>query len=834
MFDRLSHVFFVVLTTVFPLISWAQQPAKPNSTDIYRSIQKLNFLGSVMYVAAHPDDENTKMIAHFANHVHARTAYLSLTRGDGGQNLIGAEIRELLGVIRTNELVQARKVDGGEQLFTRANDFGFSKVPDETLSIWDKEQVLADVVWAIRKFQPDVIINRFDHRSPGTTHGHHTASAMLSLEAFDLAADNTRYASQLNYVQAWQAKRIFFNTSWWFFGSQEKFDAADKSNYISLKTGVFDPTSGLSNSEISALSRSKHQSQGFGTTGARGEEIEYLELLKGTLPKNNQDLFEGINTTWSRVKGGEAIGKILVQVEKQFDFKNPAASVPALVKAYALIQRLEDAHWRAIKTEEIKAIIAACSGLFLEVASSEHLATRGSTVVLNSEVIVRSSVAISLEKMQVVGVSQTIGKSTVLKNNLRVQFKDTIRLDENAEYTSAYWLNQPWSLGMYAVDQQEKIGLPLTPVYNSVAITLKINGVDITYLQPIVYKENSPEIGEIYRPFEVVPKVTLQMEEDVFIFSSSASKQVKVRVKAAANQVSGTVSLDVPAGWKISPTEQAFSIPRKEMEQAFLFTVQPPTTSSEGSIVPFAQVSGERFDKKRISINYSHIPFQTVLLPAVAKLVKLDIQKRGESIAYIEGAGDVIPASLEQIGYKVTVLKPELISAELLAKYDALVVGIRAYNTIDALKFKQTEIFKYVKNGGTVIVQYNTNGKLVVDSLAPFPIQLSRDRVTEENAAVQFLAPDHSVLNYPNKITQDDFKGWEQERGLYFAGQWDAAFTPILACNDTNETSKSGGLLVAPYGKGYYIYTGYSWFREFPAGVPGAYRIFANLISIGK
>lgn len=834
MFDRLSHVFFVVLAAAFPLISWTQQPAKPNSTDIYRSIQKLNFLGSVMYVAAHPDDENTKMIAHFANHVHARTAYLSLTRGDGGQNLIGAEIRELLGVIRTNELVQARKVDGGEQLFTRANDFGFSKVPDETLSIWDKEQVLADVVWAIRKFQPDVIINRFDHRSPGTTHGHHTASAMLSLEAFDLAADNTRYASQLNYVQAWQAKRIFFNTSWWFFGSQEKFDAADKSNYISLKTGVFDPTSGLSNSEISALSRSKHQSQGFGTTGARGEEIEYLELLKGTLPKNNQDLFEGINTTWSRVKGGEAIGKILGQVEKQFNFKNPAASVPALVKAYALIQRLEDAHWRAIKTEEIKAIIAACSGLFLEVASSEHLATRGSTVVLNSEVIVRSSVAISLEKMQVVGANQTIGKSTVLKNNLRVQFKDTIRLAENAEYTSAYWLNQPWSLGMYAVDQQEKIGLPLTPVYNSVAITLKINSVDITYLQPIVYKENSPEIGEIYRPFEIVPKVTLQMEEDVFIFNSSASKQVKVRVKAAANQVSGTVSLDVPAGWKISPTEQAFSIPRKEMEQAFLFTVQPPTTSSEGSIVPFAQVNGERFDKKRISINYSHIPFQTVLLPAVAKLVKLDIQKRGESIAYIEGAGDVIPASLEQIGYKVTVLKPELISAELLAKYDALVVGIRAYNTIDALKFKQTEIFKYVKNGGTVIVQYNTNGKLIVDSLAPFPIQLSRDRVTEENAAVQFLAPDHSVLNYPNKITQDDFKGWEQERGLYFAGQWDAAFTPILACNDANETSKSGGLLVAPYGKGYYIYTGYSWFREFPAGVPGAYRIFANLISIGK
>lgn len=833
MFNRFLHTCFVLVTTFIPCFNWAQQPAKPNSTDIYRSIQKLNFLGSVLYVAAHPDDENTKMIAHFANHVHARTAYLSLTRGDGGQNLIGAEIRELLGVIRTNELVEARKVDGGEQLFTRANDFGFSKVPSETLEIWDKEQVLADVVWAIRKFQPDVIINRFDHRTPGTTHGHHTASAMLSLEAFDLAADNTRFASQLKHVQTWQAKRIFFNTSWWFFGSQEKFDAADKSNFISLKTGLFDPTSGLSNSEISALSRSKHQSQGFGTTGARGEEIEYLELLKGNLPKDHQNLFEGINTTWSRVKGGEAIGKILYQVEKQFDFKNPAASIPALLKAYTLIQQLEDAHWRHVKTEEIKAIIAACSGLFLEVSASEHITTPGSKIMLNTEAIVRSGVAVSIEKLRVNG-NQVIGKSEVLKNNVRLQFKDTFFIPENAHYTSAYWLNQPWSLGMYEVNEQEMIGLPLNPVSNSVEFELKINGVKITYTQPIIYKENSPEIGEIYRPFEIVPKATVKMEEDVFIFSSNASKQVKVLVKSAENQVKGTISLEVPAGWKVTPSVQNFSILMKEMEQEFLFTVEPPIGSSEGKIVPVVRIGSQRFDKKRIAINYSHIPFQTILLPAAAKLVKLEIQKKGESVAYIEGAGDVIPASLEQIGYKVTVIKPEQISASQLAKYDAVVVGIRAYNTIDALKFKQAEIFKYVKNGGTVIVQYNTNGKLVVDSLAPFALQLSRDRVTEENAEVRFLAPNHPVLNTPNKITAADFEGWEQERGLYFAGQWDAAFTPILACNDANESSKSGGLLVAQYGKGYYIYTGFSWFREFPAGVPGAYRIFANLISIGK
>lgn len=373
-------------------IGLAQRPTKPTSVEIYHQIQKLNFLGSVLYVAAHPDDENTRLISYLSNDKKARTGYLSLTRGDGGQNLIGTELRELLGVIRTQELIEARKIDGGEQFFSRANDFGFSKNPTETLEIWDKNQVLSDVVWAIRKFQPDVIINRFDHRSPGTTHGHHTASAMLSLEAFDLVNDKSIYPEQLKYVSTWQPKRVFFNTSWWFYGSKEKFEKADKSTQTKLNIGTYYQSLGKSNQEIAALSRSCHQSQGFGNTGTRGEEDEYLEFLKGEKLNDNTNLFEGIDTSWNRVQGGKAIGDILNAVEKNFDFKNPSASIPELVKAYTLIQNLSDKHWKEVKTEEIKKIIAACAGLYFEAVADVQEITPDSPLKIKLEVINRSSI----------------------------------------------------------------------------------------------------------------------------------------------------------------------------------------------------------------------------------------------------------------------------------------------------------------------------------------------------------------------------------------------------------------------------------------------------------
>ena len=357
--------FFTLLISLSFFSSIAQESEKMSSSEIHDKIKKLNFLGSVLYVAAHPDDENTRLISYLSNNTHARTAYLSLTRGDGGQNLIGPELRESLGVLRTQELLAARKIDGGEQFFTRANDFGYSKHPDETLEIWNKKEVLNDVVWAIRKFRPDVIINRFDHRSPGTTHGHHTSSAMLSLEAFDIANDPKKYPEQLKNYNTWQPKRILFNTSWWFYGSREKFNEADKSNLINVDIGVYYPSKGLSNTEIAALSRSQHKCQGFGTAGSRGEKQEYLEYIKGDFPKNN-NLFAGINTSWNRIKEGNKIGALLNNIETNFNFQSPSSHVKELMKAYVLIQKIEDSYWREQKTKEISEIIEACTGLFIE------------------------------------------------------------------------------------------------------------------------------------------------------------------------------------------------------------------------------------------------------------------------------------------------------------------------------------------------------------------------------------------------------------------------------------------------------------------------------------
>ena len=441
-------------------ITVAQQPQKLNSVEIYNQIQKLNFLGSVLYIAAHPDDENTRLISYLSNEKKARTAYLSLTRGDGGQNLIGPQLRELLGVIRTQELIEARKIDGGEQFFSRANDFGFSKNPEETLEIWDKQKVLSDIVWAIRKFQPDVIINRFDHRSSGTTHGHHTASARLSVESFDLANNPSIFPEQLKLVQPWQPKRQFFNPSWWFYGSKEKFDAADKSNFISLQTGVYYPAIGKSNQEIAALSRSRHQSQGFGSTGSRGEETEYLELINGDALKDKSSLFEGIDTSWNRVKGGKPIGELLTTIASQFDYTNPSASIPDLAKAYTMMQALDEKHWTTLKSAEIKEIIAACSGLYLEAVAQNQEATPGSIVKLKLEAINRSAIPMQLMSVTTLPEQKNIPQNTVLKNNILKNINIDLQLPATIDYTQPYWLEEKGTVGMYTVNEQKNIGIP--------------------------------------------------------------------------------------------------------------------------------------------------------------------------------------------------------------------------------------------------------------------------------------------------------------------------------------------------------------------------------------
>ncbi|MBL7887825.1 MAG: PIG-L family deacetylase [Flavobacterium sp.] len=821
-------LFFLLMFSGYLL---AQKPQKPNSVEIYNQIQKLNFLGAVLYLAAHPDDENTRLISYFSNEVKARTGYLSLTRGDGGQNLIGPELRELLGVIRTQELIEARKIDGGEQLFSRANDFGYSKTPDETLNIWDKDQVLSDVVWAIRTFKPDVIINRFDHRSPGTTHGHHTASAMLGLEAFDLANDKNNYSNQLQYTSIWQPKRIYFNTSWWFYGSREKFEKADKSNLTNLKTGVYYQSVGKSNQEIAALSRSCHQSQGFGNTGTRGEEDEYLELLKGESPKDKNNVFEGIDTTWNRVNGGKAIGELLQSVEQNFDFKNPSKSIPDLVKAYDLIQKLEDNHWKNIKSEEIKKIIAACSGLYLEAKSKTQETYASGELDIKIEAINRSSIPMELVSISLPNSENTPFNKTLNYNKLN-EFDIELMVPSNIEDTAPYWLSKTGTLGMYSVENQTNIGKP-DVIRNMKAIfNIKIGGSVIPFERYIIYKYNDDVKGEVYQPLDIVPIVSSSITEKVYIFNSSKAKTVAVKVKAGKENVTGTIRLEAPQNWTISPSSQPFSLTKNGEETTVNFTVTPSKEASEVHIKSSIIVDGTSFDKEKIDINYPHIYKQMVLKSAEAKAIKLDIKTGTEKIAYIMGAGDEVPNSLKQMGYEVAIVKPQEITVEKMANFDVVITGIRAYNVITDLAFKQNILFDFVKNGKTMIVQYNTTDDLVTKEIAPFPLKISRDRVTEENAEVRFLAPEHPILNVPNKITSTDFKDWKQEQGLYYPSEWDTNFTPIIAANDKGEKTKNGAILVAKHGKGTYIYTGLSFFRELPEGVSGAFRLMANMISI--
>ncbi|KAF2513930.1 PIG-L family deacetylase [Flavobacterium foetidum] len=824
---KILLLFFATISALF-----AQQPQKPNSVEIYNQIKKLNFLGSVLYVAAHPDDENTRLISYFANEMNARTGYLSLTRGDGGQNLIGPQLRELLGVIRTQELIEARKIDGGEQFFSRANDFGFSKNPDETLEIWDKDKVLADVVWTIRKFQPDVIINRFDHRSPGTTHGHHTSSAMLSVESFTLTNDSKIYPEQLKFVAPWQVKRQFFNPSWWFYGSQEKFDAANKSKFTKLETGVYYTGIGKSNQEIAALSRSRHQSQGFGSTGVRGLESEYLELINGDTPKDRDNLFDGIDTSWNRVKNGKPIGDLISKVIEKYDFSKPSASIPDLIKVYAMIESLDDDHWKKIKSEAVKNIIASCSGLYLEAVSNEQEATPGSALKLSLEAINRCNLDMQLVSVTTLPDQKTFPQNAVLKNNNDQKISIEVKLPENLQYTQPYWLKEKATVGMYTVSNQEIIGIPDIIRQVKVVFTIKINDIEFPFERTVVYKYNDGVKGEMYNFLDIVPDVTTSIVEKVLIFRDTKSKMVPVKVRAGKDNVNGNLKLELPKNWMVSPKEIPFALDKKGSEQTFYFEVTPPVNPEESILRSIVTVNNKRFDKEVTFIDFDHITKQMVLKPAESKAIRIDLKTSGDAIAYIMGAGDEVPESLAQMGYKVTILKPEEITPERLESFNVVMTGVRAYNTVNALANKQNILFNFVKSGKNMIVQYNTFGRTVTNQIAPYPLKISNDRVTEENAKVTFLAPNHPVLNTPNKISSKDFEGWKQEQGLYYPNEYDDAFTPIISSHDKGESAKKGALLVAPYGKGYYIYTGLSFFRELPEGVAGAYRLLSNIISL--
>jgi len=556
-------------------------------------------------------------------------------------------------------------------------------------------------------------------------------------------------------------------------------------------------------------------------------------IPRGVELKVEHSVFDGIDTSWSRIKGGATIGKMLRAVAQNFDFNHPEASIPALVQAYDLLLKLDDDHWKPIKLTELKNIISACAGLYLEAVAAEQTAARGTSVNLSIEAINRSGVPMKLQGIEFPEQSRT-PINLPLENNIGIKQQHQLNIPKTAQLTAPYWLHEKGSIGMYKVNNPALIGRPETPKELSVRFELIINGVAVQFERPVVYKYNDPVKGEVYQPFEVVPAFTAAVNEDVTIFATKEAKKIAVTVRSSVENGQGVLRLNVPDSWQVAPIEIPFSELHKDAERVMTFTVQPPSFQSEGYIRPVVISDGLNYRARRIDIKYDHIPKQTMIVPSEAEVVRLNIVKKGQRIAYIQGAGDQVPTSLRQIGYSVIELKDDEITVANLQNFDAVVVGIRAYNVDDNAQHYQNELHTYVSQGGTLIVQYNTNRGLKVKEVAPLPLKLSRDRVVEEDAKVTFLSPKHEVLNQPNKMELADFEGWVQERGLYFPNEWSSDYTPILGMHDSGEKQTKGSLLIAKFGQGHFIYTGLSFFRELPAGVPGAYKLFANMVSIGK
>lgn len=792
--------------------------------EIRQKLNKLNVLGTVLYVAAHPDDENTRLITYYANEKLMRTGYLAATRGDGGQNLVGPEIREGLGVIRTQELLAARRTDGGQQFFSRANDFGYSKTPEETFTIWDRDKVLADFVWVFRKFRPDIIITRFD--SEGRSHGHHTASAILAKEAFELAGDAEAFPEQLDYVDVWQPKKIFWNTGWWWFRNNQ-----DTSGLTSINMGAYNPLLGKSYGEIAAESRSMHKSQGFGSSGSREDQVEYLKQWGGA---ETNTPFEDIETSWNRVAGSEEVEFYINKAISEYDESKPWEIAEPLVLARKALANLEDEFWRDVKKKELDDLILAVTGMYISLSSNADSYTPGDSIQIQLEAVNRSTVDISLDQIRFDHWINPVQLNSSLLINKPFVSEMNFIVPKGMDYTTPYWLKSESELGMYTVEDQEMIGKPENDPPFIGSVQLNVGGEVIETEVPVYFRRTDPVDGEVIKPVSVGPPVMMNVNASVLVFGSNDPKSVEVRVIAGKESISGELQLALPKGWKADPAKVPFSLERKGEEQVFIFQVSPPKNASEGVLKAVAEVDGKEYAKGKTVIDYDHIPTQTIYPHSEVKIVRVDLKKRGSLIGYIEGAGDAIPENLEQVGYQVEILTKDEIEYSNLSKYNAVILGVRAFNTVDWLSYKNEELFAYVKKGGTLLVQYNTSHRLVTEKVAPFDLKLSRDRVAVEQAPVEILNPDHPVMQSPNKITQKDFEGWAQERGLYFPNEWSEEFTPILSSNDPGESPKKGGLLVAKYGEGYYVYSGYSWFRELPAGVPGAYRIFVNLISLGN
>lgn len=828
--------------------------ARPDAARIAEALARLGTVGRVLYVAAHPDDENTALLSYLANEKKVRAAYLSVTRGDGGQNLIGAEQGDALGVIRTQELLAARRVDGAEQFFTRAKDFGYSKTPEETLAIWDKDEILADIVWVIRVFRPDVIITRFPTVHDPAQHGHHTASARLAVEAFRAAADPAFHPEQLGLpnpgapgerVQPWQARRILWNKSQFFVQPGE-----DLSTFLRLDVGAYNPVLGESYGEMAAESRSMHKSQGFGVARMRGPILEYFKVVDGA-PVKGDSILEGVETTWQRSEYTEKLLDLLVHARQGFRPEGPEQTVPVLLEIDRSFEALGAAPGMAEKIAELHELLAATSGLWADAIAAEPAVAPGGEIKVAVTALCRGrDVPIRLEKV-VLGppgsgrasraapesARPAIPVEKVLSFNVPLVIEHPVTIPPGAPPTNPYWLDERPGPGLFRVADPSLIGKPESDPALLAELTFSLAGRTFTLTRPVLYRWTDPVAGERTRRLEVRPAVSVTPETGVLLLPDDAPRTLRVRLMGGRAEVAGTLKLEVPPQFRVEPAAASFALAARGDEVDLPVRVQRGAPAGPpGTLRLVAQVGGEVFDRSVAHIEHPHIPIQVMLTPAEVRLVPVDLARGGTKIGYIPGAGDEVVASLRRVGYEVTILGEEQLAAGALDRFDAIVVGVRAYNTNPRMPFHHGRLMAYVAGGGTLVAQYATNNRLakLESEIGPYPFEITRDRVTDERAEVTFVASKHPVLERPNRITARDFEGWVQERGLYFAGKWDKRYETVLSMHDPGEPPMTGSLLVAHHGKGRFVYTGLSFFRQLPAGVPGAYRLFANLIAHGR
>ncbi|MDB6093813.1 MAG: mca [Verrucomicrobia bacterium] len=801
---------------------------------IAQELRALRETGTVLHLGAHPDDENTQLITFLSRGRGYRTGYLSLTRGDGGQNELGKDFGEKLGVARTQELLAARKMDGGRQFFTRAIDFGFSKSPEETLKFWNRDEVLADVVRVIRQFRPDVIVTRFPVPPGSGGHGHHTASAILAVEAFKRAADPLAYPAQIaEGLQPWQAKRVLWNE----FGQGRGANGLAGAS-VKMDIGGIDPVTGESFGTIANRSRGMHKTQGLGGFSSRndsGPNVQSFMLLAGE--PATTDIMDGVDLTWARIPRGADIGKLIEEVMAKFDAAQPSRSVPQLLTIRAKLAELPADPLVTDKRAQLDHIIGECLGLRVETSVDRPEIVPGEKLRLHVSISVSDIpvlfLAVRSHRLKLVG-----SKAATVFPGKPLAFDLTGLLPLDTPLTQPYWLREEGSAGIFRVSDPRMIGRPESFPAVPLDYVFEVAGQTL-----VVATEPSPT-GEAAtrgnrRRLDVIPPVSMAFATEVAIMKPSSTRTVSVDVSAARSVAAGTLRLFVPDGWKAVPAEQSFHLAQPGDKARFEFQVSAPATASAGSLKAVATIEGKEYSNQREEVRYAHLPLQLLQPAAQIRAVCFDFNLAGQRIGYLPGAGDAVAECLEQMGYAVTMLREEDLTAEKLKTFDAVVLGVRSFNEHPNLSANLAGLMTYVEQGGTVVVQYNRPDRLKDKILGPYPFSIQGPapdlRVTDENSPFTFLAPEHPALTTPNRLGPADFDGWIQERGAYFPSSWDEThYVPIIAFNDPGESPLKGSVLVARHGQGYYVYTGLAFFRQLPAGVPGAYRFFANLVSLGK